>query len=183
MVLRLFAPAAGLLAWHDGLRAPVSSWPRDAAVPDAGDRARPLPCQGRRPTPLSLPLSRKAKGGDHHHRLGVGWLVGQGKRDLRPMARGVMAARRAAAPPVRRRVGWPEGRFTTPRSRQNTPLAEAGAERLGRCLLGGEAAGIGGDAGAPAPPIGARALLRREDAVEEPLTVAGDGHLGYGGCR
>ena len=32
-----------------------------------------------------------------------------------------MDASRSAAPPVSRSVGWPEGRFTTPRSRQNTP--------------------------------------------------------------
>ena len=34
---------------------------------------------------------------------------------------GVIAARRSAAPPVSRIVGWPLGRLTTPMSRQNTP--------------------------------------------------------------
>ena len=34
---------------------------------------------------------------------------------------GVIAASRAAAPPVIRSVGCPEGRFTTPRSEKNTP--------------------------------------------------------------
>ena len=34
---------------------------------------------------------------------------------------GSIALSRAAAPPVRRMVGWPEGRLTTPMSRQNTP--------------------------------------------------------------
>ena len=37
------------------------------------------------------------------------------------MPAGVIAARRAAAPPVSRIVGWPDGRLTTPMSRQNTP--------------------------------------------------------------
>jgi hypothetical protein len=33
----------------------------------------------------------------------------------------VIAVSRAAAPPVISRVGWPDGRFTTPRSEKNTP--------------------------------------------------------------
>ena len=49
----------------------------------------------------------------------------QAKADRRAaraaMPGGVMATRRAAAPPASRMVGWPEGRFTTSMSRQNTP--------------------------------------------------------------
>ena len=37
------------------------------------------------------------------------------------MPGGMIAASRSAAPPVNLMVGWPEGRFTTPMSRQNTP--------------------------------------------------------------
>ena len=37
------------------------------------------------------------------------------------MPEGVKLRKRVNAPPVRIRVGWPLGRFTTPMSRQNTP--------------------------------------------------------------
>ena len=52
-------------------------------------------------------------------------------------------------------VGRPDGRLTTPMSRQNTPRAQAGAERLGAGLLGGEALGVGLDALRAALGLGA----------------------------
>ncbi len=72
---------------------------------------------------------------------------------------GVISARRWAAPPVRSIVGLPEGRLTTPMSRQNTPVAQPGAQRLGAGLLGGEALGVGG--GAPGPALRAAAARPR----------------------
>ena len=73
------------------------------------------------------------------------------------MPGGVIAASRAAAPPVICSVGWPEGRLTTPRSEKNTPRAEAGTERLRGRFLGREALGIG----CRLDPLGtARALAR-----------------------
>ncbi len=60
---------------------------------------------------------------------------------------GVIACSRLSAPPVSFMVGRPDGRLITPMSRQNTPRAEAGAERLGAGLLGGETLGVGLDRG------------------------------------
>src|SRR5580704_5307428 len=50
--------------------------------------------------------------------------------------------------------------------------ADAGAERLGTGFLGGEALGVGFDP--VAPPFGAGALVRREDAIDEAIAVALD---------
>src|SRR5580698_4719965 len=49
---------------------------------------------------------------------------------------------------------------------------DAGAERLGAGLLGGEALGVGLDP--VAPPLGAGALVRREDAIDEAIAMALD---------
>ncbi len=46
--------------------------------------------------------------------VSVTWMRGR-------MPSGVIDSNRARAPPVKRIVGWPEGRLTTPMSRQNTP--------------------------------------------------------------
>ena len=84
-----------------------------------------------------------------------GVLVGDRQMDERlAVPAGMIAASRAAAPPVRCIVGWPDGRLTTPMSRQNTPRLKSGAERLGAGLLGREALGVGGGAARPADPSG-----------------------------
>ena len=84
--------------------------------------------------------------------------VGDGQVDERPrMPAGVIAARRAAAPPVRRIVGWPRGQIDDAHVAPEHAVAQARAERLGAGLLGGEALGVGGGAlGARAPSAGAR---------------------------
>jgi hypothetical protein len=51
------------------------------------------------------------------------------------MPAGVMKARRWAAPPVSRKVGFPEGRLTTPRSRQKTPWLKPVPSALAQASL------------------------------------------------
>ena len=58
---------------------------------------------------------------DDHLRLGHGIFIGQRHSEEAPVARRVKAASRAAAPPVRHNVGLPDGRLTTPMSRQEMP--------------------------------------------------------------
>ncbi len=88
---------------------------------------------------------------------------------------GVIACSRASAPPVSFMVGRPDGRLTTPMSRQNTPARRPGAERLGAGLLGRETLGIG--LAPPGAAFGFGALGRGEDASEKTLAVALDGTL------
>ena len=85
---------------------------------------------------------------------------------------GVIACSRVSAPPVSFMVGRPDGRLTTPMSRQNTPRAQAGAERLGARFLGGEALGVGLDAVGAALRL--RALDLGEDTTEEAFAVTLD---------
>jgi hypothetical protein len=68
-----------------------------------------------------------------HPGRGAGW--GNGVKPL-------LGAARQGAASVR-----PTLLFTTPISRMNTPRLEAGADRLGEGLLGGEALGVGAGAG------------------------------------
>ena len=51
------------------------------------------------------------------------------------MPAGVSAARRAAAPPVSRSSGWPEGRLSTPMSRQYTPWRKPVPSALAQASL------------------------------------------------
>ena len=51
------------------------------------------------------------------------------------MPAGVICARRAAAPPVKAKVGLPPGRLTTPRSRKNTPLRKPVPSALAHASL------------------------------------------------
>ena len=95
---------------------------------------------------------------------------------------GVIACSRASAPPVSCMVGRPDGRLTTPMSRQNTPRADAGAERLGAGLLGGEALGVGLDAVWRAARPCARSICG-EDAIEEAVAVPLDRPCRCGGRR
>ena len=84
---------------------------------------------------------------DDHEGLGERKVVGDGDVDARRRDRPASsAASRSAAPPVSAMVGLPEGRLTTPMSRQKTPRAHAGPQRLGAGFLGGEALGVGGRA-------------------------------------
>ena len=77
----------------------------------------------------------------------------------------------SAAPPVSSMVGRPDGRLTTPMSRQNTPCRKPGAERLGAGLLGGEALGVGRGARSRGRRICARSIVG-EDAVEKAVAEA-----------
>ena len=104
------------------------------------------------------------------------WAIGPSSVMVRSMRgsqpAGVIALRRASAPPVSFMVGRPDGRLTTPMSRQNTPRTQTGTERLGAGLLGGETLGVGFDP--PGAAFGLCALERREDAIEEALTMPFD---------
>src|SRR6516165_9626487 len=53
---------------------------------------------------------------------------------------GVMSSSRRNAPPVKRNVGLPDGRLTTPMSKEHA-RPQSGTERLGTRLLGGESLG------------------------------------------
>src|SRR6185312_1598440 len=102
-------------------------------------------------------------------------LVGQ--RQVDP---GIHAGRRQQAELAQRAAGQHQRR---PPGRQiddadiapEHAVAKAGAERLGARLLGGIALGVARRA--VGPVIGAPALLRREDALEETLAEALDGAL------
>ena len=83
---------------------------------------------------------------------------------------GRIALSRSAAPPVSRMVGCPDGRLTTPMSRQNTPRLKSGAQGLGAGLLGGELLGVGG--GPSGPPVGAALLGLGEATGDEALAEA-----------
>ena len=78
--------------------------------------------------------------------------------------------------PLRRAAGQRHGRLarkrrlTTPMSFQNTPCADAGAERLGAGLLGGETLGVGSRPRRAA--VGFGALDLGEAAAGEALAVA-----------
>ena len=98
------------------------------------------------------------------------------------MPGGVISCSRTGAPPVSAMVGWPPRRLTTPMSRQKTPRAEAGAERLGARLLGGEALGVGGGA-RRAGRSDLRPLDLGEDAVREAVAEALQASSRCGGCR
>ena len=84
---------------------------------------------------------------------------------------GVIAARRSAAPPVSRIVGWPLGQIDDAHVAPEHAVAQAGAERLGAGLLGGEALGVGGGALGAAVAI-LRALDLGEAARDEALAEA-----------
>ena len=98
-----------------------------------------------------------------HSSVIVTWMTGD-------VPAGSIEASRAAAPPVSAIVGLPERRFTTPMSRQKTPLLQARAERLGARFLGGEALGVGG--GAQLPSLRLPPLDLGEHAPDEALAVA-----------
>ena len=94
------------------------------------------------------------------------------------MPAGVSSASRVAAAPVSASVGWPEGRLVHPQVGQEHAAAEAGAQRLGTGLLGGEALGVGAGPVGPRAPLGPAPLVLREhalqEAVAEPLQRALD---------
>ena len=89
---------------------------------------------------------------------------------------GVSSSSRASAPPVRCMVGRPPGRFTTPMSRHQTPLPDAGTQRLGTGLLGGKPLGVGRHHHflAFGAALGLGPLDVGENAVEKALAVALD---------
>src|SRR5262249_20078131 len=67
------------------------------------------------------------------------WAIGPSSVMLRSIdaswPAGVMALRRASAPPVSFMVGFPEGRLTTPMSRQNTPARKPVPSALAQASL------------------------------------------------
>ena len=72
---------------------------------------------------------------DDDERLGQRVLVGDRQVDARSVPAGVIAFSRSAAPPVSRMVGRPDGRLTTPMSRQNTPGASPVPSALAQASL------------------------------------------------
>ena len=150
-----------------------------------GEQA-PTSCNGGGRHPGSGSCDLRRPGLDQHdgpERAGISSVMRRG------VSIGDMTGRcelRQAAPPRRRSsaiVGWPDGRFTTPMSRQNTPVAEAGAERLGAGLLGGEALGIGGRPCGTARPSSSPARPRREAALDEAGAEPIERLLDAVGCR
>src|SRR5580704_5681408 len=119
--------------------------------------------------------SRHGDGRNDDESVGRRSLVGDGEVDARFVAGGrdrveapFGAAGELHGRPPRRQVD--DAHVAPPHAG-----ADAGAERLGAGLLGGEALGIGLDP--VAPPFGARPLGRRENAVDEAIAVTLD-HLG-----
>ena len=109
------------------------------------------------------------------------------------MTRGHARRRHGGQPrrPRRRSAPWSagrSGRLTTPMSRQNTPRAHAGAQRLGAGLLGGEALGVAG--GAVGLALGAGALdsvktrwVKRSPKRSRRVLDAADVATGRSRCR
>ena len=126
---------------------------------------RARPCYGRSARSMIDGLGEREFVGDGE------WIDAHGVA-LRREAAAALAQRRRSAPGS----DCPDGRLTTPMSRQNTPGAEARAERLGAGLLGGEALGVGGGARRPPRPICAAPIVG-EDALEEAVAVALEGAL------
>src|SRR5580698_9987054 len=160
----------------------MSLWPRRRNMTNFSS----LPSMARIPTYSEKALSRTPRcGGCSSGRHGDGRnddesvgrrsLVGDGEVDARFVAGGrdrVEAPFGAAGELHGRSPRWQvdDAHVAPPHAG-----ADAGAERLGAGFLGGEALGIGLDP--VAPPLGARALVRREDAIDEAIAVALD-HLG-----
>src|SRR5262245_19071707 len=109
---------------------------------------------------------------DDHQGLGDGALIGDGDVDA-----GLAAGRRDLLQPAQRAAGQPHGgparrKVNDAHVAPEYAAAEAGAQRLGAGLLGGEALGIGFHP--VGPPLGARPFGLGEDAGEEALAVALD---------
>ena len=65
----------------------------------------------------------------------VGAFVGERNVDRASQPAGVIACRRLSAPPVNFMVGRPDGRLTTPMSRQNTPRRKPVPSALAQASL------------------------------------------------
>ena len=96
-------------------------------------------------------------------------LVGERDVDARLAARGVIACSRASAPPVSFMVGRPRRQIDHAHVAPEHAGAQAGAERLGAGLLGGETLGIGLDRVARgAPPWRARPAVKMRSRKRSP---------------
>ena len=82
---------------------------------------------------------------------------------------GVIALRRASAPPVSFMVGRPGRQVDDTHVAPKDPGAQTGTQRLGAGFLGGKPLGVGFNP--PHAAFSLRALERGEDAPEEALTM------------